>query len=297
MVPIKPLFTQGPSITARLVVFGLASILLMTADHRVHSLETLRGALSVVVYPLQYAVDLPVAIGHWVSETTTSRHKLLEENSALRTQQFVLKTELQKMAALEAENLRLRALHESSAQVDGRILIAEIMAVDLDPYTHRVIIDKGTDNGVCVGQPLLDADGVMGQITHVGPLSATAMLITDVSQAIPVQVNRNGLRAVAVGTGAMDELRLPHLPNNADIRAGDLLVTSGLGGHYPQGYPVARVTQVRHNPGRPFATVMAAPTAHLDRSREVMLVWPKGGTCGGESDHAKHPAPAVRTRP
>ncbi|HDO34507.1 MAG TPA: rod shape-determining protein MreC, partial [Chromatiales bacterium] len=215
------------------MVFALASILLMTADHRTHHLEALRGALSVAVYPLQYVVDLPVALGRWVSETMTSRHKLLEENAALRTRQFVLRTELQRMAALEAENLRLRALHESSTQIDGRILIAEIMAVDLDPYKHRVVIDKGADDGVCTGQPLLDADGVMGQTTHVGPLSATAMLITDVSQATPVQINRNGLRAIAVGTGATDRLRLPHLPNNADIRVGDLLVTSGLGGRFP----------------------------------------------------------------
>lgn len=262
------------------MVFALASILLMTADHRAGHIEALRSALSVVVYPLQYAVDLPVAAGRWIEETVTSRRRLLEENAALRTQQFVLKTELQRMAALEAENLRLRALHESSAQVDGRILIAEIMAVDLDPYKHRVVIDRGSDDGVCVGQPLLDADGVMGQITHVGPVSATAMLITDVSQAIPVQVNRDGLRAIAVGTGAMDRLELPHLPNNADIRVGDLLVTSGLGGRYPSGYPVARVTAVRRNPGRPFAEVIATPTAHLDRSREVMLVWPHGKSCG-----------------
>jgi rod shape-determining protein MreC len=277
------------------VVFALASILLMTADHRTHHLEALRGALSVAVYPLQYVVDLPVALGRWASETLTSRRKLLEENAALRTRQFVLKTELQKMAALEAENLRLRALHESSAQIDGRILIAEIMAVDLDPYKHRVVIDKGTDDGVCVGQPLLDADGVMGQTIHVGPLSATAMLITDVSQATPVQINRNGLRAIAVGTGAMDRLQLPHLPNNADIRVGDLLVTSGLGGRFPPGYPVARVSAVRHDPGRPFATVTAIPTAHLDRSREVMLIWPKGRACGGGS--AARAIPTARARP
>ncbi len=277
------------------MVFALASVLLMTADHRTHHLEALRGALSVAVYPLQYVVDLPVALGRWTSETMTSRHKLLEENAALRTRQFVLKTELQKMAALEAENLRLRALHESSTQIDGRILIAEIMAVDMDPYKHRVVIDKGDDDGVCTGQPLLDADGVMGQITHVGPLSATAMLITDVSQATPVQINRNGLRAIAVGTGAMDRLQLPHLPNNADIRVGDLLVTSGLGGRFPPGYPVARVSVVRHDPGRPFATVTAIPTAHLDRSREVMLVWPKGHACGADS--AARPVPAARGRP
>lgn len=278
------------------MVFALASILLMTADHRAHHLEALRGALSVAVYPIQYVVDLPVALERWASETLTSRRKLLEENAALRTRQFVLNTELQRMAALEAENLRLRALHESSTQIDGRILIAEIMAVDLDPYKHRVVIDKGADDGVCAGQPLLDADGVMGQTTHVGPLSATAMLITDVSQAIPVQINRNGLRAIAVGTGAMDRLQLLHLPNNADIRVGDLLVTSGLGGRFPPGYPVARVSAVRHDPGRPFATVTAIPTAHLDRSREVMLVWPKGHACGANS--ATRPVvPAARARP
>ncbi|HQU15238.1 MAG: rod shape-determining protein MreC [Chromatiales bacterium 21-64-14] len=285
------MFTQGPSITSRLVVFALASILLMTVDHRAHHLESLRSALSVVVYPLEYLVDLPVAIGRWTSENMTSRRHLLEENSALRTQQFILKTELQRMSALEAENQRLRVLRRSSAQVSGRIRIAEIMAVDLDPYKHHVTINRGSLDGVCVGQPILDADGVMGQVIHVGPLSATAVLITDVSSAIPVQVNRNGLRAIAMGTGNIGRLDLPHLPNNADIRVGDLLVTSGLGGRFPLGYPVARVSAVRHDPGEPFANVTAIPTAHLERSREVMLVWPETGPCGTNSV-----APATRPR-
>ncbi len=251
----------------------LASITLMTVDHRQHHLEAVRAALSAALFPLQYLVNLPTEAGGWLAEGFNTRMGLLRENAALREQQLLLRARLQKFAALQAENARLRKLLESSSKVGERVLIAELLAVDLDPNKHQVLINKGGRQGVYVGQPVLDAAGVMGQILHTGPVSSTAILITDPNHALPVQVNRNGLRAIAVGTGSLNRLELPHLPNNVDIRVGDLLITSGLGGRFPPDYPVAVVSEVLQDPGSPFAAVAATPTARLDRSREVLLVW------------------------
>ena len=251
----------------------LVSLLLMTLDHRQHHLSTLRNGLAYMVAPVQYLVDMPVNMVQWLSENLSSRQTLLEENSRLRAQRLLLEAQIQKTAALERENRRLRELLGSSFKVADRVLIAEIYKVDLDPYKHLVRINKGSGDDVYIDQPVLDADGVMGQVIEVTPVYSTARLITDPNQVIPVQVNRNGLRTIATGTGKRDQLELPYLPNNADIRKGDLLVTSGLGGIYPFGYPVAIVTRVKTDPGSPFALVTATPTAHLDRSREVLLVW------------------------
>ena len=248
---------------------------MMTLDHRLKNLDTLRSGLSVIVYPLKQLVNLPRTSSVWFKESLASRHDLQEENASLRTQQLMLKTQLQKLEALEAENLRLRALLDASFQVGKRqMLIAELMAVDLDPFRQQVEINKGSLDHLYEGQPLVDSEGIMGQLIHVGPFSSTAMLITDPGHAIPVQINRNGLRSIALGTGATDRLDLPHIPNNADIRVGDLLVTSGLGGRFPPGYPVARVTEIKQDPGRNFSRISAQPLALLNRSREVLLLWP-----------------------
>ncbi|HED19541.1 MAG TPA: rod shape-determining protein MreC [Gammaproteobacteria bacterium] len=272
---MKQIFTAGPPLFARLVGLVALSIALMTIDHRQHHLESVRAALSVLVYPLQWVVDLPHTSSEWFRESLSTRRELQEDNASLRTQQLVLNTELQKLEALEAENRRLRALLDSSFQVDERpVLIAELLSVDMDPYRHQIEINKGSLDHLFEGQPLLDSQGVMGQLIHVGPFTATAMLITDPAHAIPVQVNRTGLRTIALGTGSIDRLELPHIPNNADIRVGDLLVTSGLGGRFPPGYPVAEVIDVQQDPGRTFSQVTARPRALLDRSREVLLIWP-----------------------
>jgi rod shape-determining protein MreC len=184
------------------------------------------------------------------------------------------KVQMQRLAALEAENIRLRELLDASFEVGEKRLIAELMSVNLDPFQHQIVINKGTLDGVFPGQPILDAEGVMGQIVHAGPYTSTAVLITDTSHAIPVQVNRNGLRSIAIGSGTINRLELPYIPNNSDILPGDLLITSGLGGRFPPGYPVAKVGAVQHDPGRSFAQVIAEPLAQLNRSREVLLVWP-----------------------
>lgn len=249
------------------------STVLIVADHRHHHLDLLRSTLSVIVYPLHYLASLPDIFGRALEGRLAEDEALRKHNLSLRRENLGLKARLQRFEALEEENMRLRDLLGSSFKIGDRVLIAELLSVDLDPYRQQVMINKGAASGVFVGQPVLDANAVMGQVVRVNPLSSTVLLITDAGHALPVQVNRNGLRTVAAGTGLINRLELPHLPNNADIRADDLLVTSGLGGHFPPGYPVARVSEVRREPGKPFATVIATPTARLDRSREVLLVW------------------------
>lgn len=261
------------------------SILLMTVDHRYRHLEKLRSALSVAVYPLQYVVNLPVATGHWISESLITRRMLLEDNEQLRQQQLLLSSRLQRFAVLEEENRRLRELLESSIQLRERVLVAELLAVELEPFRRQVVINKGRREGAYDGQPVVDAGGVMGQVVHVGPFSSTVLLITDPSHALPVQVNRNGLRAIAVGTGRDNALLLEHLPTNADIRKGDLVISSGLGHRFPRGYPVGTIADIGVDPGEPFARVEVKPSARLGQSREVLLVWPQrieGEVSGGD---------------
>lgn len=261
---------------ARLLGVVLLSIALMTIDHRQHHLDSARGALSVVVFPLKLLVDLPGNTVDWFREALATRRQLQEENFSLRKQQLVLNTQLQKLEALEAENRHLRALLDSSFQVGERpMLIAALLSVDMDPYRHQIEINKGSLDNLFDGQPLLDSHGVMGQLIHVGPFTSVAMLITDPAHATPVQINRNGLRTIALGTGKLDQLELPNIPNNADIQVGDLLVSSGLGGRFPPGYPVAEVMEVEQDTGRAFSSILARPRAQLDRSREVLLVWPE----------------------
>ena len=259
----------------RIVAFILASLIMMTVDHRQGHLEKVRSALSVFVYPLQYVANLPVAVTNWASEALTTRARLVEENALLHDERLVLSSKIQKFEILEAENKRLRAMLQSSERLDERVLIAELLAVDLQPFRHQIVINKGKREGVYDGQPIVDANGVMGQIVHVGPFSSTVLLLTDPTHAIPVQVNRNGLRSVAVGTGQSHILHLEHLSNNVDIKEGDLVVSSGLGSRFPPGYPVGVVQDISRVPGDPFAKVTIIPSAHLEKSREVLLVWPE----------------------
>jgi rod shape-determining protein MreC len=251
----------------------ILSLILLVLDHRFHHLQQLRSALAFLTYPLLYLADLPFTTSRWFNETTSSRQTLLEQNRILRGENLRLRAELQKYESLQSENMRLRDLVDSSFKVGDRVLVAELSSVDLDPYKQQVIINKGSVSGAFEGQPVLDAHAVMGQVTSVTPFSSTVLLITDSSHALPVQVLRNGLRTIALGTGRIDQLKLPYLPTNSDIVEGDLLVTSGLGGKFPPGYPVAEVTRIDRSPDAPFSYVVAQPRAHLDRSREVLLVW------------------------
>lgn len=250
----------------------------MTLDHRTTYVNSIRSGIAVLVYPFQYLVNFPANVGDWASESFSSRKQLQEDNSRLRTQNLILTTQLQKLNFIESENIHLRNLLESSKRVGERILIAELLSVDMDPYKQQVTINKGSLSGddIYPGQPFVDAKGVMGRLVHISSLSSTALLITDPSHVLPIQVNRNGLRAIAKGTGSQTRLEIPHIPNNADIKVGDLLVTSGLGCVFPVGYPAAVVVEINIDPSLPFAEVLAEPIAELDRSSEILLVWPGG---------------------
>jgi len=246
----------------------------MSLDHHTSYVNTVRSGLSLLIYPLRYMMNIPTDVFGWGQTTFISRDSLQKENDNLRTQNKILKAQLQKSIFTEAENIRLRNLLKSSKRVGERILIAELLSVNLDPYRQQVVINKGlTERDIFAGQPILDADGIMGQVVHVNPVTSTAMLITDPSHALPVQSLRNGVRAIAVGKGASGLLELINLPNNTDIKVGDKLVTSGMGCVFPAGYPAAEVINVTINPSLPFVQVIAQPTAKLDRSSEVLLVW------------------------
>ena len=262
-----------PALGLRVLVFIMVSIVLMYLDHRQTHLDGIRKGIGAAVYPLQVAVDAPVRLWEWLGESTTSRNELELELGRLQAERLLTNARLQRLTALEAENARLRALLDARETVRDEVRVAEIMAVDANPYEHNLVIDVGSRNGVYDGQAIVDADGVVGQVIRTGVVTAQAVLISDADHALPVEVNRNGLRTIAVGTGEIDRLDLPFLPNNADIRAGDLLVTSGLGGAFPAGYPVAVVDSVTRIPQEPFADVTATPSAALDQVREVMLIW------------------------
>ncbi|MCW9013080.1 MAG: rod shape-determining protein MreC [Gammaproteobacteria bacterium] len=271
---MQPLFMRGPSITLRTILLIIFSIMLMMVDHRWHHLESARSLIeSVVIYPLRYAINLPAQFISWGDESLSSHQFLLAENKQLKEQSLRAQVSLQKLSILEKENERLRKMLSAQPKVGEEVLVAELLSIDLDPYKQQVIINKGDQKNVYLGQPIIDAWGVMGQIIHTGKYSATAMLISDPSHAIPVQVNRNGLRSTAFGTGHPHKLELRYIPHNAEIEVGDLMVTSGLGGRFPPNYPVGRIIEIDRPAGETFARVIAEPVAHLDRSREVLLVW------------------------
>ncbi len=262
-----------PALGFRVLALILVSILVMYLDHRENHLDFIRKTVGAAVYPVRLAVDAPVRLWHWLGETTTARNELELELGRLKAERLLTNARLQRLTALEAENARLRALLDARNRVRDEVRVAEILAVDANPYEHNLVIGVGSRDGVYDGQALVDASGVVGQVIKTGVMTSQAVLISDADHALPVEVNRNGLRTIAVGTGEIDRLDLPFLPNNADIRAGDLLVTSGLGGAFPAGYPVAVVDSVTRIPQEPFADVTATPAAALDQVREVMLIW------------------------
>lgn len=282
---------RGPSLGLRFLALLVISIVIMVLDQRGTNLDVVRRAIGAAVYPLQVLVDAPVSLWRWSDRSLTDREELELANSRLNAERLLTNARLQRYAALEAENARLRTMLEARSRVTDRVRVAELMSVSSNPFRHSIVIDKGTRDGVYEGQSMIDADGVVGQVIEAGLLSSQCVLISDPDHALPVEVNRNGLRTIAVGTGEYDRLDLPFLPNNADIQAGDLLVTSGLGGAFPAGYPVAVVTRVLRVPSEPFATVSAEPATALNQVREVMLVWSSdetgedsGGETGGETD-------------
>lgn len=263
-----------------MVLAGLLAAVLITADLQFNQMAATRAMASAVTFPFYWLSDLPARLSDWGEESVQSRSSLIDDNRRLRSEALLLEAQVQQMAALRAENVRLRALLNSSALLQDDVLVAELVGVSPDPARHLVVLDKGSRDGVFNGQPLIDANGLMGQVVEVAPNSARVLLITDATHALPVQVNRNGVRAIAEGIGRLDRLELRHVASTEDIAVGDLLVSSGLGGRFPAGYPVATVTELEIDPGQAFARVTAEPSAALNRSRHVLLVFT--GDAGAE---------------
>lgn len=268
---ISPLFPKGLSIHVKLGLFVMLSLTLMFVDQRFNVLKPLRITLETISWPVEMLAQIPNRLGR-IAHNLASRSAILKQNEALQREHLLLNARLQKLVALEAENRRIRSLLQSSRKLEERMLIAEIVATSPDPYRHYLKLNKGSTEGVFVGQALVDANGIMGQITEVFPLTSVALLITDPNHGIPVEIARNGLRTIAHGEGG-GGLSLPYLPSNADIQSGDQLVSSGLGGRFPPGYPVGTVTAINHQAGEHFLNISATPAAHMDRGREVLLVW------------------------
>lgn len=227
----------------------------------------------MLVYPIQFIVDAPISLFKDTAQFLSSYQKIQAENSELKRQRLINNAKLLKFADLEKENIRLRSLLDSSFKLGEQVLVAELLSVNLAPYEHVVVVNKGSRFGVHKGQSVLDENGIVGQVTKALPFHSEIILITDPNHAIPVQVNRNGLHTIAIGSGLLNRLSLPFLPNNADIVPGDLLITSGLGGVFPQGYPVAVVESFVEQPDKPFAIIQATPKAALNTSRELLIVW------------------------
>jgi rod shape-determining protein MreC len=273
----RPLQGRGGSPGFRFTLYGVLSVVIMYLDQRAHYLERVRYALQASAYPIQLAVNSPPSAWRWLKESFETREALRAENARLRQQQRDLELLAMRYDALAHENGELRGLRAALPPVAERWLPAEIINIQQSSLRQRLLIDRGATNGVFKGQAVLDDRGLIGQTTHVGPWSAEVILITDPEHAVPVRVERTGLRTIAVGGGDANSLALPYLPANADVRNGDLLVTSGLGGVFPEGYPVARVSEVHRDAIQPLAQVRAAALAHIDSETEVMLVWFREG--------------------
>lgn len=241
----------------------------------------------MLVYPLQAIAAFPSDVGQWYQDYFQSRDSLRERNEELEAINLLNDVRLQRLQALERENMRLHDLLGSSFRLPERVLVAEMLTIDVDPFSQQVVIDKGEGHAVFPGQPVLDAKGVMGQVTEVSRFSSRVILLTDPSHSIPVQVNRNGLRAVVMGRGLGEPLQLEFMPHNTDIREGDLLVTSGLGGRFPVGYPVGTVLSVKHEQGKAFSDITVEPTAKLATSREVLLVLPNTNSIKATSEYSE----------
>ncbi|KGK16533.1 rod shape-determining protein MreC [Vibrio navarrensis] len=271
---MKPIFGRGPSLQLRLLFAVITSASLMFADNRLDAFSGVRYFLNSLVAPIQYTADLPRTMFDGVYERFNTQQSLLESNQNLRREVLRLRSDLLLLDQYKEENLRLRKLLGSSFVRDEKKMVTEVMAVDTSPYRHQVVIDKGRIDGVYVGQPVINEKGIVGQVTFVAAHNSRVLLLTDAKNAIPVQVIRNDIRVIASGNGEIDEIQLEYIPTSTDIQVDDLLVTSGLGGVYPEGYPVAHVTSVEHDTRREFAAIKAKPVVEFDRLRYLLLVWP-----------------------
>jgi len=270
----RPIIGRGPPLGARFFFLAVLSITVMVLDQRGGYLDTARLWMGATLHPLNAVVDAPYSLWDWLTGSFADRARLRDENAELSEALRLARTRLLRYESLIEENRRLRELRAASQGTGERTLIAEIVHVTVDAFRHRVRINKGADDGLYESQPVLDAFGVVGQVARLDKFTAQLILITDAEHATPVQINRNGIRTIAMGTGDVDNLSLPFITVESDIKPGDLLVSSGLDGIFPAGYPVASVTKVERDPADTFATVEAKPLAQLDRDREVLLLWP-----------------------
>ncbi len=289
---------RAPSNLTRFVFFTVLSVALMVADHRGQHLQKIRSGLSILFYPIEVVATLPARADEWITDFVGGNRALREKYEQLAAEQPLLEAKLQRYDALEAENTHLRELLGSAALVADRAVVAELLQVSEEPFTRQIVIAKGSRDGVYDGQPIIDAYGIMGQVTEVEALQSRATLITDPGHAIPVEDNRNGLRAIVFGTGDQDSVAVRYLTASADIKEGDLLISSGIGGTFPFGYPVARVTQIVNDPNEAFLGIRARPIAHLGHNKEVLLIWPSKAALAAAPLSAPPPetAPALRNQ-
>ena len=294
---MKPIFGRGPSLQLRLFLAVIISIAAIVADSRFGVFTHVRVYLSSLVSPLQYMANAPGTLLDTMSTQVQTRADLIEQTKQQEQQLFTLRSRLLKMDQLEHENQRLRELLGSPVHKESRKMVAELLSVDSDPFSHQVLINKGALDGVYNGQPVINDQGVVGQVLHVGSTTSRVLLITDSSHGIPVRVLRNDLRAIASGSGEPDSRERRNLPRNADIQVGDLLVTSGLGGRFPEGYPVATVTRSDYVEGKPFAQVEATPLVALDRLRYLLLLWTDKKPEVHDDEEAPTPAAAPAAAP
>ena len=274
---MNPIFKHGPSPQHRLILVLFCSGLLIFFDHKVNSFEFARGYLQSMVSPLQYLATAPKQMMNWAAENIVTRRQLIADNEQYKINELTFHEQALQLDIVQRENARLRALLASPLRGDAKKMVAEILAVDSDPYTLQVVINRGANDGVYEGQAVIDDEGIVGQILHVGTTSSRVLLITDVTHAVPVRVSRNGVRLIASGVGVIDALGHNHVPHSTDIRVDDMLVTSGLGGKFPEGYPVAGVTSVLQDESRAFSQIQSQPVAKIDRLRYVLLLWPEQG--------------------
>jgi rod shape-determining protein MreC len=268
---------RGPSFGFRFFCYAVVSILLMFYDQKGGWLGTTRYGLQAAIYPLQLAVNSPSAAWRWMQESFTTREALQKEVEALRMQLRDQQLVTMRQAALQRENATLRGLNAAQPEVIEKRLIGEVISVEVSTLRQRLLVNRGGNSGVHPSQPVITSDGVLGQVFRTGPFSAEIILITDTEHALPVQVLRSGVRSIALGTGRSTALELPYVPQNYDVKVGDLLVTSGLDTVFPYGLPVARVTRVSRDPTEPLAHIEAAPLARIESDREVLFIWSRPG--------------------
>ncbi len=279
---IKPLFRKDSSLTLRAIFVSLIALAVLFVDYKTDYFTVLKSSLVSLTQPVFVFVNIPRFFSDWSNHQLVSREELQIENTRLEADNLVLQAKLQQFAALTIENVRLRELLNSTKLLEENVLVAEIIAVSPDPLLHYVMLNKGSMDDVFVGQAVIDANGLFGQVMEVSATTSRVLLISDLRHAIPVQVSRNGVRLIAEGTSNFTELSLPHVAMTTDIVEGDVLITSGLGDVFPLGYPVARVKEVRRDTGLTFAIVKAQPYAHLDRARHVLLLFEEGNGHEGQ---------------